>query len=252
MASRTSTHEQPHIPKWLVEQMAAQGRTPVVDRSGEVTGFRSKHGAPLSAHDTLHGLGIGGNDPAASTIGTTQHNAAWNQWFHRESPAASKQPSAFASDPNDDSGMPALNPHLDPVGASIVSNSNWLRSNGITAPVSPAPLPPSANMMQFPSPLADPARLKSAFVSSAGVNAGYADAVSAYNKRLYAPADTQQSTFVPQPAATNWNRTGWNGPAQPVTTGNYTTPYGSASVNFGIPAPPAPADNSRWGWNTAA
>lgn len=231
--------------------MAAQGRAPVMDSRGEITGFKSRPGAPLSPLDTMHGMGIGGNDPAAQQIGTDAHKKAWGDWFHSGGStselSSTKIPikSAFAPDPNDDSGMPALNPHVDPVGASIANNSNWLRSNGIAFPPPTSPLPslapPSRVALQFPNGVNPRATGAESASTWAGIQTG--------NARLYAPADTQQSSFAPK---TNWNRTGWNGPTQPVATGAFTTPYGSASVNFGASNPALPASNTRWGWNATA
>lgn len=189
---RSRTAKTPQSGTAQTEEMAFEGRAPNFDNRGRLTGFRSRPGAPLSPLDTMHGLGIAG------AIGTSEHDVAWKDWF-RKSPTTT--PSAFAHDPNDDSG---INPHVDPIGASIAANSNWLTSNGLQVPPAPA-----TNPMAFPNPAQDPSLQKSAFVSGNGVDPDYLSRVQSYNTNLYRPADTQQppAAAVPQ---TNWNRTGWN------------------------------------------
>lgn len=217
----------PSVSEDEITAMTAQGRSPAYNSQGKVYGFNSRAGAPLSLLDTMHGLGIAGD------IGTSEHDAAWNAWFHKTSSPSKSTTSAF--DPNDDSGIQqGINPHVDPVGASIANNSNWLKSNGITTP-----LPPATNPMQFPNSSLDPARNKSAFAVPGATNPGYVNDVETYNARLYQPADTQQGTFAPQPAASNWNRTGWTAPTttdSAAVAQRYATP--NLAMNNWLKQPP--------------
>jgi hypothetical protein len=65
--------------------------------------------------------------------------------------------------------------------------------------------------MQFPT--GDPAAQKSQFTAGGSVDPVYAANVDQFNKRLYAPADTQQGSFPQQPQS-NTSSSGW------VTTGS--------------------------------
>lgn len=268
--------EKEYPPQWVFEYQLKRGHAPWFDNQGRFGGFKSRPGAPQAGsydpedyYGTTKNNGRGGrtgtpNSPRdgqsglgiVGEIGSQQHNSAWDSWFRKPSSGDSEfvHPAGRDIDP----GMEArpgdwrlgasgansgINPHVDPVGAAIANNSNWLRSNGITVPILPAPLPPAPNIVQFPNGINPKATGGESASAWANIQTG--------NSRLYEPADTQTMAPAAIPES-NWNRTGWNGPTQPVTTGNYTSPYGSASVNFGGSNPALPASNKRWGWNTAA
>lgn len=75
----------------------------------------------------------------------------------------------------------------------------------------------------------DPARRKGAAMAGMPGMAGYYDAVDAYNKDLARPSDTREVAPITPPTA---YATGWQGPTGVVTSGDYSTPYGSASVRY--------------------
>lgn len=220
--------------------MEAQGRMPNLSPTGQFIGFKSRAGAPQSPLETMPVSKIG-NTGVTVAYGTQGHDAAWNAWFHPTAiPSTSGQPQV---DPNDDSGKQQLpaSPAAH-VNAAVASHSAWLGSNGISFPPPPAGLSqPTTNPMQFPNMANDPAQEKSAFVTPAGVDPGYVSRVQDFNTNLYKPADTQPINTQPPAAPTsNWNRTGWNGPASPVSAGNYTSQYGTGSVRYAS----TPADNA--------
>lgn len=200
----------------------------------------SRRGAPLSRADNMSGLtGISGNP------GTAGHDAGWQSFFNQQAPPIGGVPSAGTGNAGVDEdtafgggtptaygttavglGVPSSGDH---VGASIAANSQWLGQNGIAFPPPPTPranlLPTGTNPQSFPNMANDPALNKGGNISASGVvNPAYAANVSAFNNRLYQPADTQ-----PAPQQNNWP-TLKPGAVQP---GNYVTPYGNASVqNF--------------------
>lgn len=222
----------------IVDEMAAQGRRPFQTYNGTVFGTRP--GAPLSANDTMN-LGI------EAPIGAPKHDADWAQFFNRHAPSQTPVASAAAVDPNDDSqpagAIPAAHDHLM---ASIEANSNWLGSAGIAFPPPPSPLSrsttPTTRPLQFPT--GDPSLQKSQFTGAGGVDPDYAARDLAFNKSLYAPADTQQP-----PLATPSR---WQGPTAPITAGDYVSRFGTASVSNMPTGTTLPASTKDWGTNTDA
>lgn len=74
------------------------------------------------------------------------------------------------------------------------------------------------------NPATDPARSgKSGWIN--GLNPAYPATVQRFNTALYTPMDRKPDA----PAAPAWTQ-GWQGPRAPVPSGQYQTPYGTASV----------------------
>jgi hypothetical protein len=80
---------------------------------------------------------------------------------------------------------------------------------------------PSGGPMKFPSLNDDPARNKGANINASGqINPSYMTAVDAFNKSLYAPADTQQDKFA-APTLAPIKTPNWKGWQAPTKTDSY-------------------------------
>lgn len=225
--------------------MATQGRSPAIDSTGHVRGFRSRPGAPQAENDTLAGAGIAG------AVGTTEHANAWNQYFHPKTQAAMEQLAPVTSGgstpivaPADNTmGADEANTLTNPsvpitpaqnVSASIAHNSAYLGSHGVAFPPPPrsadTSMPPAPWMPQGPGvPFVMPKMT------------GTYDEMLAQNKSIAAPGGAQR--FFQQPKA---YPQGWQGPAVPTQAGDYKSIYGTASVYPDGVAPPMTAKNP-WG-----
>lgn len=80
-------------------------------------------------------------------------------------------------------------------------------------------------------PSKDPARRGKASYTAGG-NSGYPAQVASYNNWLYTPMD-RRPTPTPTPPNPLYDASspGWHGPTSTVSPGNYSTPYGTASVS---------------------
>lgn len=141
-----------------VEAMAAKGRAPSYDAGGNVRGFRSRPGAPLSKRDTLGGLGVAGD------ANSPDRQNAWDAWFGKQAkPSGVMAPAAPAEpvDPPTEGYMgldlSALTPEPAPINpqamltAGINGNTSWLARNGL-APQQPSTIPTIGAMPSAPSP----------------------------------------------------------------------------------------------------
>lgn len=101
--------------------------------------------------------------------------------------------------------------------------------------------------MRFPNMANDPSLGKAGALTGGNIG-GYASNVLSFNKSLYAPADTQQSSLpvTPSTATETWNNTGRSGAA------DIASRYGPDSTAAIAGAPKLPASNFMWGSNNTA
>lgn len=135
---------------------------------------------------------------------------------------------------NNEDGQDGLIPTADDhIAAAVKNNAGWMGRQGVEFPPPPSALSTAMDqphrMLITPDMTQDPALQKSQFVTAGGVDPGYAARSQAFNENLYKPLDTQQPD-ASAPSKLVWNRTGWNGPSAPVSPGNYTSQYGTASA----------------------
>lgn len=259
---------------FILQQIQNTGRDVLYSPQGRVRSITSRPGAPLSPLDTMRNMTTI-SDPsnvAPDVNGNPQgfdspnHVRGWNEFFktyaqgsRRPQPNTGQNPSSgnahIAADEQFGGGSPTsygtnlvgagVPPPMAHVGASIAQNSQWLGQNGIAFPPPPTNRFPgdSGNNSLASTVALQPRAMPKPLTGPLG-NAGTDAANLAQNQSLYAPGGWKD----PQPAASNFP-SGWQGSRSAVTTGNYTTPYGTASVSNFPRTPTLPASSTTWGQN---
>lgn len=128
-----------------VEEMEDVGRAPSRNIRGQIRGFRSRPGAPLSDRDSMHGLGIAG------TAYSPDRKGAWESFFKRPTPAA---PAAIPPTGLDElapvssgdymgadlSAVPSLpSTPAENINATIAETTSWMKQQGLPVPPPPNP-----------------------------------------------------------------------------------------------------------------
>lgn len=118
---------------YKLEYMAAQGRSPSFDSTGNIRGFRSRPGAPQSPMDSMTGRGIPNNPK-----GGLSSAEDWGAFFKGNSPTGVRIGYAPAS--------PSIAAAAFPTGQPRMTTGN-LTDGGYVGPITP-----TGNLPDVPTP----------------------------------------------------------------------------------------------------
>lgn len=125
------------------EEMAARGRQPSFNARGQIRGYRTTPGAPLSPRDTLHGLGVAGD------VNSPDRAAAWSAFFKPLAVAGAPVVPPPVTPPQGDymgadlSAIPAPATPQQNITSAIAGNSAWMQKQGLPIPPQPSVIPPA-------------------------------------------------------------------------------------------------------------
>lgn len=123
------------------EEMAAHDRRPSFNIRGQIRGFRSAPGAPLSPRDTMSKLGV--KEPLESP----NHEFAWSQFFKRDAQPGAPVVTPPVTPPTGDymgsdlSAIPLPATPQQNITSAIAGNSAWMQKQGLPIPPQPSVIP---------------------------------------------------------------------------------------------------------------
>lgn len=109
--------------------MAARGRQPSFNERGQIRGFRSVPGAPLSPRDTLTNLGVAGD------VNSPDRAEAWGAFFKPPAPVTPPPGDYMGSDL---SAIPLPSTPQQNITSAIAGNSAWMQKQGLPIPPQPS------------------------------------------------------------------------------------------------------------------